>query len=202
MIKHSFNVIKSAVNHLNPGQTPVITFDQPLYALAKQVQWNWPDEYGEDKYVVMLGGLHNEMVALKTLGDWLEGNGWVQALVQADIVSPGIADSFLKATHVARTRRAHQVTAAALYILRHHAYDHYRMTYSGDEQDLLEFQQWCIHREKTCPHFQYWTIVIELEICLLIFVRSLRMASFTMYLDALTELAPWFYALDHINYTQ
>ena len=76
------------------------------------------------------------------------------------------------------------------------------MTYSGDEQDLLEFQQWCIHREKTCPHFQYWTIVIELEICLLIFVRSLRMASFTMYLDALTELAPWFYALDHINYAQ
>ena len=67
MIKHSFSVIKSAVDHLNPGQTPVITFDQPLYALAKQVQWKWPDEYGEDKYVVMFGGLHIEMAALKTL---------------------------------------------------------------------------------------------------------------------------------------
>ena len=106
----------------------MITFDQPLYALAKPVQWNWPDEYGEDRYVVMFGGLHIEMAAMKTLGDWLGGSGWVQALVQADIVSPGIANSFLKVTHVARTRRDHQVTAAALYILRHHVYDHYRMT--------------------------------------------------------------------------
>ena len=29
MIKHSFGVVKSAVEHLNPGQTPVIAFDQP-----------------------------------------------------------------------------------------------------------------------------------------------------------------------------
>lgn len=29
--KHSMDVVNSAVNHLNPGQTPVITFDQPLY---------------------------------------------------------------------------------------------------------------------------------------------------------------------------
>ena len=43
---------------------------------------------------------------------------------------------------------------------------------------------------------------MELEICLRIFVRFLRMVSFTMYLDALTELAPWFYALDHINYAR
>ena len=70
MIEHSFNVIKSAVDHLNPRYTPLIAFDQLLYALAKQVQWNWLDKYGEDKYVVMFGGLHIEMAALKTLGDW------------------------------------------------------------------------------------------------------------------------------------
>ena len=38
MIKHSLRVIKSVIEHLNPGQAPVITFDQPLYALAKQIQ--------------------------------------------------------------------------------------------------------------------------------------------------------------------
>ena len=31
MIKHSLDVISKAVEHLNPGQTPVVTFDQPLY---------------------------------------------------------------------------------------------------------------------------------------------------------------------------
>uniref|UniRef100_UPI00358FDFD2 bromodomain-containing protein 2-like n=1 Tax=Myxine glutinosa TaxID=7769 RepID=UPI00358FDFD2 len=34
----------------------------------------------------------------------------------------------------------------------------------------------------------------------LVYVRSLRQALFTMYLDALTELVPWFHALDHTHY--
>ena len=96
MIRHSMDVVKNAVEHVNPGQTPVVTLDQPLFALAKQIQWKWPEKYGEDKMVVMFGGLHIEMAALKTLGDWLRGSGWVQALVQADIAKPGTADSFLR----------------------------------------------------------------------------------------------------------
>ena len=49
--------------------------------------------------------------------DWLEDTGWVEALVQAKVVSAGTADSFLKASHITRTRHAHQVTANRLYIL-------------------------------------------------------------------------------------
>ena len=125
----------------------MIAFDQPLYALAKQVQWN--------KYVFTCGGLFIETAALKTLGVWLRDSGWVQVLVQVDITSPGIADSISLAIHVAHTKIAHQVRVAAIYILKHCTYDHYCMAYSGDEQDLLEFQQWCKHRENICPHFQY-----------------------------------------------
>ncbi|VDI61335.1 Hypothetical predicted protein [Mytilus galloprovincialis] len=40
MIRHAMNVIMNNVNFLNPGQLPVITCDQPLYAIAKSVQWN------------------------------------------------------------------------------------------------------------------------------------------------------------------
>ena len=39
MIRHSMDIVKTAVEMLNPGQVPVITFDQSLYALAKQIQW-------------------------------------------------------------------------------------------------------------------------------------------------------------------
>jgi len=42
MIKHAITVTKEAIAHLNPNQTPVITMDQPLYSLAKQIQWAWP----------------------------------------------------------------------------------------------------------------------------------------------------------------
>ena len=44
MIKHSMDIIKSIIGHLNPGQTPVIILDQPLFTIAKQIQWTWPTE--------------------------------------------------------------------------------------------------------------------------------------------------------------
>ena len=55
MIRHAMDVIKACVNYryLNPGQVPVVAVDQPLSAVAKQIQWNWKDSYGENKFVIM-----------------------------------------------------------------------------------------------------------------------------------------------------
>ena len=55
MILHSMNAVKRSVEFLNPGQTPVIACDQPLYAIAKKNQWQWPETLGEKKFVVVLG---------------------------------------------------------------------------------------------------------------------------------------------------
>jgi len=49
MIRHAMDVVRSAVGILNPSQIPIITCDQPLYALAKQIQWSWPSSHGEDQ---------------------------------------------------------------------------------------------------------------------------------------------------------
>ena len=76
MVKHGMAVQHRATEFLNPGQIPVTAFDAPLYALAKQVQWKWPATHGEDKHVVMLGGLRIEMAVWSTLGDYLEDSGW------------------------------------------------------------------------------------------------------------------------------
>ena len=101
MVKHSIDVVRKAVQHLNAEQTPVVTFDrQPLYAIFKQIQWKWPEMYGEDKFVVMFGGLHIEMAALRTLGDWLQGNGWVETLVQAEITTADTANSQMLSENV------------------------------------------------------------------------------------------------------
>ena len=56
--------INDTVSFLNPGQAPVIVFDQPIYAVAKQIQRYWPRQYGEDKLVIMFVGLDIELVAL------------------------------------------------------------------------------------------------------------------------------------------
>ena len=67
MIKHSMTIVQAAVQHVNPSQIPVLTADQPLFALAKQIQWTWPSTFGEGHFVIMFGGLHIEMAILKII---------------------------------------------------------------------------------------------------------------------------------------
>ena len=143
MIKHAMDVIKSCINYLNPGQVPVIAVDQPLYAIAKQIQWKWNNLYGETKFVIMFGGLHIEMAFLKLLGGWLERSGWTTALTDAEVASAGTANSFLKASSVTRTRRAHQITAISLYILIQRAYANYQELASENGSPALSFDEWC-----------------------------------------------------------
>ena len=88
---HSAAMIDHAIDaalFLNPGQVPIITFDQQLYAITKKIQWNWPPTYGEKSHVVMFGGLHTELAALKAIGTWLEDSGWTNALMQAEVTTP------------------------------------------------------------------------------------------------------------------
>ncbi|CAH3022098.1 unnamed protein product [Porites evermanni] len=75
MVRHVIDVIRKAVEFLSPGQVPAIACDQPLYAITKLVQWNFPEFYGEPKLFAMFGGLHIESGAWKTLGDWLAESG-------------------------------------------------------------------------------------------------------------------------------
>ncbi len=104
MVKHGMNVLREVTLFLNPGQIPVITLDQPLFALAKAIQWKWPAEYGENNYVVMFGGLHLEMTMWSTVGDLLDGSGWSTILTEAEVASSGKAQGLLKASHLTRTR--------------------------------------------------------------------------------------------------
>ena len=200
MISHAMNVVKKAVEILNPGQVPVITVDQPLYTVAKQIQWSWPETHGEDHFIVMFGGLHIEMTALKMLGDLLEGSGWTGALVQAEVATSGTADSFLKASHVTRTRRAHQVTASALYLLLQKAYTEYSDGLTEGD-DLMSLEDWCTEAA-ACPHFHFWYLILHLELVVMIYVKAIREGNFLLYIDALTKLVPWFFALDHTHYSR
>ena len=61
MTRHGMELVKKSTLHLNPSQIPVMAVDQPLYDLAKKNQWTFPDSLGEDRFVVLLGGLHIEM---------------------------------------------------------------------------------------------------------------------------------------------
>ena len=74
-----------------------MAFDQPLFALAKYVQWSWPHILGEDKFVALFGGLHIEMAIWHTIGDFLEYSGATSALCEAGVATSGTTNSFLTA---------------------------------------------------------------------------------------------------------
>lgn len=73
MIAHCFKVISKVVKELNLQQQPVITADQPIYAIAKQVQWLLLDQCKD--VVVMIGSFHIEIALLNTMDDWLDESG-------------------------------------------------------------------------------------------------------------------------------
>ena len=198
MIQHSMKLVKDAIAYINPGQTPIIGMDQPLYALAKQIQWVRADVYGESSYVVMMGGLHIEMASLKMVGHWLNNSGWDSTLVQADITTRGRADAILRATHITRTRYAHQVSARALFILQLRAYK----ASIDDDIEPDDLSTWVRKQCEAHPQFLFWSTALELELLALEFVRSIRERNFSLYVQILGKLVPWMFALDLVNYSR
>ena len=66
-VRNTANMVKAITENINPGQPVVITADEPVYALGKQLQWIFPDEFRD--FVWMLGPLHIEKNFIKAIGD-------------------------------------------------------------------------------------------------------------------------------------
>ena len=64
----------------------------------------------------------------------------------------------------------------------------------------LPFDAWCVQQAEVSPQFKYWSMVMHLERLVLVFIRSIREANFSLYVPALKALAPWFFAMDHTHY--
>ena len=69
MVKHCMMFVEKLVSAINSHQDPVITADQPVYELGKQVSWMYPDRF--KNFVWMMGSLHIEMALLNATDDRL-----------------------------------------------------------------------------------------------------------------------------------
>ncbi len=84
----------------------------------------------------------------------LELSGWTTALTQAGIASSGTADSFLKASHLTRTRHAHQLSVLALSKLQQ---DDFLQTEGPHDESTRE--TW--RQAMISPTFQYWDTILK-----------------------------------------
>ena len=82
-------------------------------------QWTLTEFLGEDRFVILLGGLHIEMALWSIFSDLMLKSGWPESLKDAGIVnSLAVGMCLLKAVNLMRSKYAHQVTTAILDILR------------------------------------------------------------------------------------
>lgn len=95
-----------------------------------------------------------------------------------------------------------QVTAAALYSLRKKAYQAHLDTGNEAQGPTITFGDWILEKNSTIPQFKYWDLVLNLELMILQFVGFTRKGNYKGYLDSIRRLLPWFFALDHMNYSR
>jgi len=134
MVKYLMNVVITATFKLNNDPTPVITADQPVYTISKQIQWRFANTHGH-KVIIMMGALHIEMMLLNILGKWLVNSGWADTLVQAGVTSKGIAETCSTFCHVKRARFAHEITIVVLHTQQGQAY----IKYCEETQEHVKF---------------------------------------------------------------
>ena len=153
MVKHSKNILISIILYLSPGQIPVMACDCPIF--PKPSIHSGRD--GEDKMVIMFGGLHLEMSMWNMLGDYLAKCGWTVALSEAGTASSGVADGLLNASHLTKIRHAHQITIAALYQLQREAYA------LSDESLTSTIEEWRQNMIEKIHTFQSWNTFLPLS---------------------------------------
>lgn len=61
---------------------------------------------------------------------------------------------------------------------------------------------WEEERKRRSPTFCFWDSITEYETLVLLLIRAQRQRNFNLYLEALEELTPLFFALDHVNYAR
>ena len=200
MVKHSMFVVQQATIHFNPTQILVITADQPIFALAKQAQWNG-QSHGKSLFVIVVGGSHLDIAFLRVIGELLDRCGWCKALVNGNITTTGRADSLTGSSHVTRFRWAHEVTCAALYALQQAAYRDFVTTNCGSASPE-HYQRWCTEQSKVHPQFKFWSLILHLELLLLQHIKSIRQEKFNLYIECLGQMVQWFFALNFTHYSR
>ena len=185
-------ITKKVIHHLNPEQVPVMVADQPLYAIAKQVQWCWPETQREDKFLILMGGLRIAMNLLKLLasGKWL------------DISTPWSWHCLFWSCRLNDVRITRDLVEICTSVCINFNNGHINNIYYMRRMDIMTF-----HLKNGVPYImknirslssrrQHHSLS---SWCCNLCYRSERKLE-KMYVQSLLQIAPWLFALDHTNY--
>ena len=89
--------------------------DQPVYALTKEIQWRYPNNFSDNQYFAIFGGLHIEQSLLGIHGELIAGSGLAEILVVNDLSTIGVSAASLDISDIKQSRFCMQVSLCAIY---------------------------------------------------------------------------------------
>ena len=101
---YGMNIISKTIPVINPNQSPVDTCDQPVYTLTNQMQWRYPELFGNSKYFSLFGGLHIEKALLIVHGEFITGSGLDKLLGQSNLSITGMENTVVNVNDIKRCR--------------------------------------------------------------------------------------------------
>ena len=182
--------IRDTTSFLSPGQVPVIAADQPIYALAINIYCHWIEQWAlwwrQVQYVIFVWRArpthwagYPKVNRKYTPEQWVDRNAWWGWI------------------GLHRSCQHHQNMVDA----------------SGNSMQFLQTYEGCLHwlpcrlklswsrqlwrlmweRKLSSPQFQFWNMVLSMELVIFLLIRSFREADFALYYQALLELILFFY---------
>ena len=192
MQKHGMLMMAEATQYLNPGQTPVLEGDGPLYYIQKKLQVIYPEEVGYDKMINFIGLLHMEMCDQEVGGKITGGSGWEDIFSISGVFTPGVCSSLLGGKHVKRTRYSYELTLLWLSIMKNRAWEAYQETVGPH---LLK-HDWEKRRDESCPTITFWNIVDIYMLSYFSFIRAQRIGDWVLLLVIIRYKLGWYFGHD------
>ena len=171
---HCMTLNINSTKALNSTQTPMDVSDQPVYAVTKELQYRYPHLF--EKYCPITGGLHIEQSLLVIHGQLIEGSGLTEILTFYNFSTIGLS-AIIDTSHIKRARYAIQVIVCSLFIKLQEA--------NLKDASNLHPYIWLVEKSKSNKMCFIWKIILDLEMHILIFVRSQREGNFQLYREIL-----------------
>lgn len=202
----------------------IVTFDQPLYAKAREIVSAAPDGSEVSKIIIRLGGFHLLMSYLGAIGQIMQGSGIKEVL--AEIYAVKSLEKMLNGHAYARAVRAHTLLqlTLAIIILKEVDIDYIMdvdliinienilnntFSYNDIETDheisgalLNKLNEKLKNYEERGPTAKLWIQYFHMVSIAKEFSRAERMGDWKAHLNCIKEMLPYFHASGHFPYAK
>ena len=118
----------------------------------------------------------------------IKGSGLLEILTKKRFSMIGLSAVF-DVNNIKRARYTLQITLCSLF-------NQLREATPNNLTDLSPYD-WLSQKLKDVTSFLYWKCVIDLQVLILLYVRSIREGNFKLHVEVLFNLLIWFFIFDH-----